>query len=75
MDSFEYRITTHPAEEFMKVSFFCSETGECSLDDVPGGEMRHVEDILTREGGQGWELVQLSFGRAGLMAFWKRKLA
>jgi len=30
--------------------------------------------ILNERGEQGWELVQVSFGKDGVMAFWKRKV-
>ena len=33
-----------------------------------------LEDIMNGRGKQGWELVQISFGKDGLMAFWKRRL-
>jgi hypothetical protein len=31
-----------------------------------------LTDILNNRGREGWELVQISFGRDGLMAYWKR---
>jgi len=30
-------------------------------------------EMLNERGKQGWELVQISFGKEGLMAFWKRE--
>jgi len=72
MSAFEYRITRHPAGQFKDLVYFCTEHGECTLNQVPGDQMRIVEDILNEEGGQGWELVQVAFGRDGLIVFWKK---
>jgi len=32
-------------------------------------------EMLNERGKRGWELVQISFGKEGLMAFWKREIA
>jgi len=74
MKSFEYEITKHPAESFEKVIYFCTETGECTLDEVPVDQTEILAEILNERGKQGWELVQVAFGKEGLMAFWKRKV-
>ena len=74
MKRFEYEITQHSAEGFNQVVYFCSEAGECSLNEVPGDQTKILEDIMNERGKQGWELVQISFGKDGLMAFWKRRL-
>ncbi|NVM24995.1 MAG: DUF4177 domain-containing protein [Desulfobacterales bacterium] len=74
MKGFEYRITKHPAETFKQVIYFCTESGECTLDEVPGDQTDMLTDILNEQGEQGWELVQVSFGKEGVMAFWKRKI-
>ncbi|MBF0495553.1 MAG: hypothetical protein HQK58_03095 [Deltaproteobacteria bacterium] len=71
---YEYEITSHPAAEFTHVVYFCSESGECSLNQVPTGQVKVLTDILNERGLQGWELVQLSFGKEGVMAFWKRRV-
>ena len=73
MKYFEYEITQHPAGAFKQLVYFCSEAGECSLDEVPGDQINVLSDILNERGRDRWELVQISFGRDGLMAFWKRK--
>lgn len=73
MKKFQYKITTHPAEKFDRVHFFCTETAECKLDDVPANQIEILEEILNAEGREGWDLVQLSFGKEGLLAFWKKK--
>ena len=74
MKGFEYEITRHAAETFKQVIYFCTESGECTLDEVPGDQTDMLADILNGQGEQGWELVQVSFGKEGVMAFWKRKI-
>ena len=74
MKSFEYEITKHAAETFRHIIYFCTETGQCSLDEVPGDQTVILANILNEKGKQGWELVQISFGKEGLMAFWKRTI-
>ena len=74
MKGFEYKITRHPAETFKQVIYFCTESGECTLDEVPRDQTDMLADILNEQGEQGWELVQVSFGKEGVMAFWKRKI-
>ena len=74
METFEYHITKHPAEEFSQLHFFCSDSGECELEKIPDFQIRHLADILNEQGDGGWELVQISFGRDGLLIFWKRKI-
>ena len=74
MKRFEYEITQHAANTFKQLVYFCSETGECSIDEVPGDQIRMLVDILNGQGREGWELVQVSFGKDGVLAFWKRKI-
>jgi hypothetical protein len=74
MKRFEYEITKHSADTFDKVVYFCSETGQCGLDEVSRDQTRILADILNQKGQEGWQLVQVAFGQDGLMAFWKRKV-
>jgi hypothetical protein len=74
MKRFEYEITQHSADAFDRVVYFCSESGECSLEEVSKDQTRVLTDILNTRGEQGWELVQVSFGKDGIMAYWKRKV-
>jgi hypothetical protein len=74
MKRFEYEITKHSADTFDKVVYFCSETGQCGLDEVSRDQTRILADILNQKGQEGWELVQVAFGQDGVMAFWKRKV-
>lgn len=75
VEKFVYEITTYPAEAFSHLIFFCSDKGQCTIDQVPEAQIRKLEDLLNEKGAQGWELVQLSFGNDGAMAFWQRKAA
>ena len=74
MKRFEYEITQHSAEAFNKVVYFCSEAGQCSIDEVSRDQTRVLRDILNNMGSEGWELIQVSFGKDGLMAYWKRSI-
>ncbi|MBM3301971.1 MAG: hypothetical protein FJY85_18710 [Deltaproteobacteria bacterium] len=74
MDRFEYEITRHPADSFRKVMVFCSESGDCGIEEVPAKEPQALVDLLNERGLEGWELVQLLIGRDGVLACWKRKL-
>ena len=69
---YEYDITRHPAEAFNALTFYCSESGECSIDDVPHEQTDVLRKILNERGWDGWELIQVAFGKDGLIAFWKR---
>ncbi|MBW2090917.1 MAG: DUF4177 domain-containing protein [Deltaproteobacteria bacterium] len=74
MKTFEYEITRHSADEFNKLVYFCTETAECSLQEVPDDHTEKLGAILNERGRQGWELVQIAFGQDGIMVFWKRKI-
>ena len=74
MDHFEYDMTKHPTEELSQVVYFCSDKGECGLQDVPNDQMKRLRDILNERGADGWELIQLFFGSDGVVAVWKRRV-
>jgi len=74
MKRFEYKITKHPAEEFSELVYFCTEKGECSVDQIPHDQAETLQKILNAEGTVGWELVQVSFGPNGIIVFWKQEL-
>ncbi|MBN2126646.1 MAG: hypothetical protein JW821_20265 [Deltaproteobacteria bacterium] len=74
MSQFEYHITKHPFDEFRQLAYFCTDQGECKLEEVPGDEFRHLDGILNEKGAGGWELVQILIGRDGMVAFWKRAM-
>jgi hypothetical protein len=75
MNKFEYKITKHPSEEFKKVVYFCSDEGQCNIDQLPADQLSVMEEIMNERGLEGWELIQLSFGEGGIIAFWKRSIA
>jgi hypothetical protein len=75
MNKFEYKITKHPSEEFKKVVYFCSDEGQCNIDQLPADQLSVMEEIMNERGLEGWELIQLSFGDGGIIAFWKRSIA
>jgi hypothetical protein len=72
MANYEYEITKHPADEFNRLTYFCTESGECGLEEIPDHQMIILRDILNQRGSEGWELVQLFFGKNGVVALWKR---
>jgi hypothetical protein len=74
MAQFEYEITKHPAEAFHELVYFCSESGECKLKELPSDQLDTLKGVLNEKGEQGWELIQLSYGKDGLIAFWKRPI-
>lgn len=71
---FEYEITTHPAEEFSKLVYFCSDEGDCALNDLPPDQLRLLARLLNHRGSEGWELIEMLFGKDGMVAFWKRAI-
>ncbi|GKT08451.1 hypothetical protein [Desulforhabdus sp. TSK] len=72
MSRYEYEITSHPADSFREVVYFCSENGTCDLGQIPSGQVEKMKTLLNERGRGGWELVQMAFGKEGVMAFWKR---
>ena len=73
MKRFEYEITKHPSHDLAQLVYFCTEKGECNLNQIPSDQIRILGDILNDRGADGWELVQLFFGREGIIALWKRE--
>lgn len=74
MKRFEYKVTRHPAEDFMELVYYCTEEGECTLEQIPHDQTEKLQKLLNKEGTGGWELVQLTFGRNGIICFWKKDL-
>ena len=72
MKQFEYQITKHPAQEFAKLAYFCSEEGQCNYEQLPLAQLKAMENLLNEKGSQGWEMVQALFGEDGVVVFWKR---
>lgn len=74
MERFEYEITKYPADKFTHLVYFCTNEGECDIDKLPSDQMGILGDILSERGSQGWELVQVLFGKDGMVAIWKRSI-
>lgn len=74
MTRYVYEVVKYPAETFQRTVFFCSEQGACSLEQVPDDDALELGRVLNERGAQGWELVQLAFGRDGAIGFWKRRI-
>jgi len=71
---FEYEITKHPAEEFSKLIYFCSAQGECALNELPLDQLKLLVKLLNQRGDEGWELIEIFFGKDGIVAFWKKAI-
>ncbi len=74
MKKFKYEITKHSSDEFSHLVYFCSERGECDYEQLPSEQMNALVPILNERGSMGWELLQLSFGEDGVVAFWKKEI-
>jgi hypothetical protein len=74
MERYEYDVTTHAADTFSRLVYFCSAEGNCTLEEVPAEEPQILVDLLNERGLEGWELIQLLFGKEGVMACWKRRI-
>jgi hypothetical protein len=74
MKKFQYEITKHPSSEFNQLVYFCTDQGECSLEQVPSSQTEILKGLLNNRGEQGWELIQLFFGKDGIVALWKKAI-
>ena len=72
---FVYEVEKYEAAQFVRLAYFCTDQGECSLDQLPENQVKVFEELLNERGAEGWELVQLFFGSDGVMAVWKREQA
>ena len=74
MERFEYKITKHSSDTFEKIIYFCSDSGQCGINEVSKDQTRILTDILNTQGSKGWSLVQIFFGKDGVMLYWKRRI-
>jgi hypothetical protein len=74
MKRFQYEITPYPAEKFTRLIYFCSDQGECSLDQLPSSQIEAFQALLNERGGEGWEMAQVFFGGDGALVIWKREI-
>jgi hypothetical protein len=75
MKHWEYTITKHPSDEFKQLVYFCSDQGNCNLEEVPSDQLNTLGGILNEMGEDGWELVQIFLGQIGVVAFWKKDIS
>ena len=50
MKRFEYEITQHLADTFDKIVYFCSKSGQCSIDEVSKYQTKILTNILNNRG-------------------------
>ena len=74
MKRFEYEITKLPADDLTHIVYFCTDEGECNLDQIPSDQTNILVDLFNKRGSEGWELVQLVFGKDGMIIIWKREI-
>jgi hypothetical protein len=74
MIRFEYEITKYPADQFTQLVYFCTDKGECTIDQLPSDQLSIMGELLNERGSQGWELVHIFFGEDGAVVFWKRAI-
>lgn len=74
MNKFEYEITKHPSSDFKQIVYFCTDKGDCSIDQLPSDQIGILGKVLNERGSLGWQLIQISFGNNGVLAFWKREI-
>ena len=72
MEAFEYEITSHSADSFKDLVYFCSAEGSCSVESLPANQLAKMQGYLNDRGRKGWEFIQASFGKDGIVVFWKR---
>lgn len=72
MARFEYEITKHAADEFQQLVYFCTDQGECSVRELPHDQLKMLTDVMNQRGAVGWEVIQVFFGKDGVLILWKR---
>ena len=72
MKQFEYQVTMHSAASFRELVYFCSEDGDCRMEEVPSDQIGKLETILNEQGQRGWELAHATLGKQGMLIFWKK---
>ena len=50
MKRFEYEITQHLGDTFDKIIYFCSKSGQCSIDEVSKYQTKILTNILNNRG-------------------------
>ncbi|HKI48096.1 MAG TPA: DUF4177 domain-containing protein [Desulfobacteria bacterium] len=70
---FVYEIKKYSAEQFVRLAYFCTDEGDCRLDELPSEHLAAFADLLNERGADGWELVQAFFNTDGVVTVWKRE--
>ena len=50
MTRFEYKITKHSAEEFSHLVYFCTEKGQCGVQDLPPDQLSVLGKMMNQRG-------------------------
>ena len=58
-----------------KSSISVLKRASCELKEVPSEQIGKLEEILNEHGQRGWELAQATFGKQGMMIFWKKAIS
>jgi hypothetical protein len=88
MPRWEYDITTHSADEVLKVReelghpsdplgpriVYCDTEGQCFFDEAPNPYVEAIVHILNEKGEESWELVQIAFRESDFISIWRRGL-
>ena len=74
MPRFEYEITKHSAAEFSQLVYFCTDKGECRIIDLPQDQLSILGEVINQRGAEGWEMIQVFFGKDGVVIFWKKAI-
>lgn len=82
MPTWRYRVTVHEAEDILRhlpetveespPAIYCDDQGSCYFDEGPNPFTQAIERLLNDTGGQGWELVQVTFRPDQMICFWKQ---
>ena len=67
MKRFEYEITQHLADTFDKIVYFCSKSGQCSIDEVSKYQTKILTNILNNRGKKAGSLSKFLSAK---MALW-----
>ncbi len=84
MQRWRYNLTVHTADDILEhlsravdevpPTIYCSDTGACYFDAGPNPFTEAIQLLLSQQGEEGWELVQVIFRPNQLIAFWKQPL-
>ena len=69
---FTYEVSQYSTEQFVRLAYFCTEKGDCSLNEIPSEQTQAFQDLLNKRGSEGWEFVQTFFGSDGVIIVWKK---